>query len=137
MCFLLLDRLRSPRTLLFGSAGSAAAMAALAHGGAPFRLGSDARERLRHGALPGPRDELAPPAANAPQVGAQLAPVLELRPAIHLSQFEGLEHVRDRAAHEPKGDALRSLESNRLHGRSGQTAAEGREVLREDHVGAA
>src|SRR6476659_3568411 len=105
MCFLLWTAYARPRTLLFGSAGSAAAMAALAHGGSPFRLGSDPRERLRHGALPGPRDELAPPAPNAPQVGAQLAPVLELRPAIHLPQFEGLEHVRHRTAHQPKGHA--------------------------------
>src|SRR6476660_6302801 len=99
MCFLLWTAYARPRTLLFGSAGSAAAMAARAHGGAPFRLGSDARERLRHGALPGPRDELAPPAANAPQVGAQLAPVLELRAVRRPPHFEGLAHVRHRAPH--------------------------------------
>src|SRR3989442_607751 len=108
----------------------------LAARGAPFRLGSDAGKRLRHGALPRPRNELAPPAPNAPQVGAELAAVLELRAVLRLPQFEGLEHVRHRAAHEPKGYALRSLESDRLHGRGGQTGAERREVPREDHVGA-
>ena len=77
-------------------------------------------ERRRDRRLPGPRDRRTPQRPEKPEVRPQLARVLELGLAVELAQLEGLEDVRNRAAHEPEVHAVGRFEAHGLDGRRGQ-----------------
>ena len=93
-----------------GPLGPVAAWALACRGcRAPLRLGLDRRQRRGDRLLPAAGDQPAPPLAQAPQVGGELAVVGELRAGATglLGEHEGLHHVRDRPADQPEVDPLR------------------------------
>src|SRR6266545_3124776 len=99
----------------------------------PLCLGLDGGERAANGGFPTWCDERAPSPAESPQVGPELAAVLELGPRLRPAQVKPLEDVRDGAADEPEVDPLGRLETDGLERRRHQRA-QGREVLRQNHV---
>src|SRR6266545_3328621 len=99
----------------------------------PLCLGLDGGERAANGGFPTWCHERAPSPAESPQIGPELAAVLELCPRLRLAQVKPLEDVRHGAADEPEVDPLGRLETDGLERRR-HHRAHGREVLGENHV---
>ena len=96
----------------------------------------DGSQGCRSRCLASARDAVSPPAAERPEVGAELAGVAKLRSGAVLLELEVLDDVRDRPPDEAEVDAARPLEANGLErGRDGTPDL--REVLGEHHVFAA
>ena len=87
--------------------------AAFGGSSASLRLGRNCRQRVTHGGLPAQGDAPPPPAAERPEVCAELAGVLELGSLRRLAQLEPLDDVRHAAANQAEVDALRAARSGR------------------------
>ena len=92
---------------------------------AALRLCADAVKRRRDGPLPGGGDAVAPPCPERPQVGPQLAAVVERGAAVAGLELVALDDVRDRPLDEPERDAMRAARSapSRRSSRSGRGAS--------------
>jgi hypothetical protein len=101
--------------------------------GSPLGLRLESVERAPNGPLPLSRDDRAPAAPKRPEVGTELAAVLEVCALVRLAERELLDDVGHGTAHEPEVNSPRRLEANGLQRRRDERADRG-VVLREDRV---
>jgi SAM-dependent methyltransferase len=106
------------------------------HSGSSLCFHSDPLEGGTNRRLPLPSHQIPPQAARDPEVGAELARVVEPGGARVVVQRETLHDVGDGTAQEPEVDRLRRSEPDGLHGRGDQPRPDSGSVGGEHHVAA-